>query len=339
MRKLLIFLSIPLFLLAQEDLTPEQIQEELDADEAQFKHAKEMFNPWYAGPLLTGSAHMMPPGYIGIQPYIFVTDTYASYNGDWHSVGSPDLVQLNPQVSALQAGITDWLDASLAMQGFTNWKEGVSSGGLGDTNLTLGLRLVSEGAWMPAMKIGVGETFPTGKYQKLSADKNGTDSTGAGSYQTALSFRIAKLFFWATNHPLNLRSTFTWTIPSSVHVRGINAYGGGTDTNGSMDLGYQYNVSFGLEWSFTQKWVFCNDFIYVHSNEDTFSGTPGISPTGTPFDLNIPSSEQFSLCPGIEYNPTSDLNFLAGVWFTVAGRNSGNFISGIVSMSYTFAVK
>lgn len=42
--------------------TPEEIQRELEQDEILFKQALEMFNPWYAGPLLTGGAHMMPPG-------------------------------------------------------------------------------------------------------------------------------------------------------------------------------------------------------------------------------------------------------------------------------------
>ena len=53
------FLLAALPLMAQEEIpheTPEQIQHELDEAETQYKHALEMFNPWYAGPLLTGSA-------------------------------------------------------------------------------------------------------------------------------------------------------------------------------------------------------------------------------------------------------------------------------------------
>lgn len=330
-----LLLLFPLAIHTQEsevsEETPEEIEQELQGAEEQFKQAKEMFNPWYSGPLLTGGAHMMPPGYIGLQPYVFVTDNHARYNEDRHSIDIPDLVQLNPQINALQAGVTSWLDLALALQGVVNWQNEKSSGGFGDMNLTAGFKILSEGIYIPAIKIGIGENFPTGRYQKLSLHKLGLDATGSGSYATTLSFRIAKLVLWSTQHPLNLRSTFSYTIPTTVHVKGLNTYGGAIDTGGKVRPGNSFNLSVGMELSFTQKWVFANDFVYLYSNRSKFSGHSS-APVGGP------SSDQFSLAPAIEYNPSPNLGILGGLWFSVIGRNSFNFLSGVVSVTYTFNV-
>jgi len=337
MKRSFFILLTPAFLLWAQ--SPQEIQGELNAAQAQYEHAKEMFNPWYSGPLLTGSAHMMPPGYLSLQPYLFVADNYAVFDKHYNSHGIPDLVQLNPQINALQAGITSWLDVALSMQGFVNWQKEKSSGGFGDMNLTVGFPLLTEGLYVPAMKIGIGETFPTGRYQKLTSGKGAVQATGQGSYQTTFSYRIAKLLFWDTLHPLNTRATFAYTIPTTVHVKGLNAYGGGFGTDGKVRPGNQLSVSLGLEWSFTQKWVFANDFVYTHGNKTKFSGSTGTLSDGTPAKMGAPSSNQFSLAPAIEYNFSSMLGVLGGVWFVVAGQNSSKFVQGIVSVTYTWKVK
>jgi len=335
MNRYLFILSLPFLLWAQ---SPQEIQQEINQAQADYEHAKELFNPWYSGPLLTGGAHMMPPGYIGLQPYVYVADTYAAFDKHYTSHGIPDLIQLNPQINALQAGITSWLDVALGMQGFVNWQRDQSSGGFGDLGLTFGFPLLVEGPYIPAMKIGIGETFPTGRYQNLTHGKTAVQATGLGSYQTTLSYRIAKIFFASTLHPLNMRATFAYTIPSTVHVKGFNSYGGGFGAHGKVRPGNQLSVSVGMEWSVTQRWVFANDFVYSHSNRTKFNGYAGTLAGGTPSKVGAPSSEQFSLAPAIEYNFSSMFGILGGVWFVVAGRNSSKFVQGIVSVTYTWKV-
>lgn len=335
MKKYILTLIIPFVLFAQ---STQQIQKEINEARRQYEHAKELFNPWYSGPLLTGGAHMMAPGYIGLQPYLFVADNYAVFDGHYTSHGIPDLIQLNPQINALQAGITSWLDIALGIQGFCNWQDNKYSGGLGDTAVTLGFPLLVEDLYVPAMKIGIQETFPTGRYQKLTPGKVAVQGIGMGSYQTTLSYRIAKLCFWSTLHPLNLRSTVAYTIPTTVHVKGFNSYGGGYDTRGTVRPGNQLSVSVGMEWSVTQRWVFANDFVYAHHNRTKFSGKKGTTKDGNTAHTGAPSSEQFSLAPAIEYNFSSMLGVLGGVWFSFAGRNSSKFVQGIVSVTYTWKV-
>ena len=57
-----------------ENITPKEIQTEIDDAQKQFEEAKKMFNPWYAGPLLTSSAHVAAPGTWNFQPYLYIID-------------------------------------------------------------------------------------------------------------------------------------------------------------------------------------------------------------------------------------------------------------------------
>jgi hypothetical protein len=315
--------------------SPEQIQEELNDAETQFKHAQEMFNPWYAGPLLTGSASMMPPGMGNIQPYLFATDNYAVYTSKRKVQDVPDLWSVNPQV-IVQAGLTSWLDLAFLAQTQTNSRHRTQSTFLGDTSLFAGFKILKQGLWVPGIKVGLNETFPSGKYKNLKANRNGTDSTGGGSYVTGLSLKFGKLLFWSYKHPMNLRLTMTYNIPSTVQLRGLNSYGGGIGTSGKVRPGNNFNASFGMEYSFTQRWVFATDVVYQVAARTKFTGTPGLNPNGTPALNGSGSNDQLSLAPAIEYNPNPNLGILGGVWFSVYGRNSSDFLSGIISVTYTF---
>ncbi len=330
---------VPLLLFCQTThKSPREIQEELDQAEKRLQHAEELFNPWYAGPLLTGSPSMVPPGEGLIQPYVFVTDNYATFDGNRHSESIPDLVNLNP-LMFFQTGVTNWLDTILIVQGDVNWQNGLTGGGFGDTTWQLGFPITRQGLYLPAMKIYLTEVFPTGRYQKLSATKSGLESTGGGSFQTGIGFVIGKIILWDTLHPMSLRLSLNYTVPAPVHVKGFNSYGGGYDTDGTIYPGNTFKASFGSEVSLTQNWVFANDVVYQTSAHTRFSGTTGTTLShgrGSAASVGGGSSDSLSLAPAIEYNFTPNLNLLGGVWFTVYGRNTHNFVSGIISLVYAF---
>ena len=79
-RYLSFLLMVPCLLCAQEVKTPAQIQKELNEAQAKYEQSKTMFNPWYTGPLVAPPASMMPVGMGDVQPYLFVSGTYANYN-------------------------------------------------------------------------------------------------------------------------------------------------------------------------------------------------------------------------------------------------------------------
>ncbi len=156
-------------------------------------------------------------------------------------------------------------------------------------------------------------------------------------YQTTLGFNISKVvWWWWLAHPMAFRLAQSWNIPATVHVSGYNAYGGGEGTHGKVRLGNGYSADFGYELTLTQRWVFALDVVYEYSQAVTFSGHKGVNTKGAPNVVGGPFNDQLSLAPAIEYNVNENLGFLGGVWFTVWGRNSLDFVSGIVSFTYTF---
>lgn len=327
------FLSVSLF--AQpEHKTPQEIQRELDEAEDQLKKAEEMFDPWYTGPLITPSASMMPPGYANTQFYSYVTQSYAAFNEDRKSISfKDDSFNFNP-LNVLQFGVTDSMDTSIILQTQTNWLNGRSAGGFGDITCNVGFKIQDQTLYIPKMKFSIQETFPTGAYQNLRPD--GLDGAGKGTYQTTFSFALTKIMFWSTQHPVNARLAIAYKVNTPVKVRGFNSYGGGFGTHSTVHPGNTFNADFGIEVSFNQHWVLANDFVYTATNKTRFTGYSGLNADGTPASVGGGFSDNFSLAPAIEYNWSSNLGILAGVQFSVYGRNSTNFISTIISITYGF---
>ncbi len=340
-RSLYLFLASALLLSFQAQAAvyppppPDVIQAELDQAESDFYEARKMFNPWYSGPLLTGSAHTLDPGLFLLQPYLYVIDNYRKYNNQRDAISIPDLVQVNPQIF-FQTGIVKGLDIALGLQGLWQRQMGISSGGIGDTSLTLGIQLIDEGPYVPALKIGLSESFPSGKYRNLDPSKNGLDGVGAGSYETTISLNFGKVVWWILTHPMAIRFSLNYKLPSKVHVNSFNSYGGGFGTDGTVRPAKVFTGDIGIEYSFTQRWVFATDIVYNYFGRTRFSGTPGITAAGTPASNVNSFGDQLSLAPAIEYNPSGSMGILGGVWFTVYGRNAFDFISGVISYYQVF---
>ncbi len=317
------------------DVPANELQKELSQAEEDFQKAKKMFNPWYAGPLLTGSAHVLPVGMFNVQPYIFVTDNYARFNAKRKSSSIPDLLQINTPF-ILQTGLFPKVDVTVTPQYIHNEQNSISYGGLGDTSLSFGIALMQETPYLPALKLAVSESFPTGKYKNLSPLKNGLDALGSGAYQTTLSLNASKIIWWWLLHPVSLRFSANYKIPTSVKVKEFNAYGGGFGTDGKVKLGHSFTVNFAFEYSITQNWVFASDFSFVSSLKSTFKGIPGITSTLETATVGSSYSDQLSIAPAIEYLFNSNIGILGGAWFSVYGKNSSHFISGVISATAAF---
>ncbi|MBM3193589.1 MAG: hypothetical protein FJZ59_05100 [Chlamydiae bacterium] len=335
----LLFLSFFSLIFADEKVTtdrtpmktPEEIQLEINKAQTDFEVAEIMFNPWYTGPLITGSASMVPPKQVMLQPYLYFTTNYAAFNAQRQSKGVPNSYVLNPLI-VIQAGITNWMDVTTVPGGYFKWSQGEYGQGFGDLPIQLGFPLLKETLYIPKMKLLIGETFPTGKYQHLNPNKLGLDISGQGAFQTLIALNMTKVFWWFELHPIATRLGSNISIPNNkINVHGFNAYGGGYGTNGKIKEGVTLNLDFGLEVSINQKWVFATDIAYTYSAKSTFSGTAGELSPGLPAINGLPWSDSLSLAPAIEYNQSDSAGFIAGIWFPVTGRNSANFASLVLS--------
>lgn len=336
MRLLTIFLCLSLFSWTQETKTPEEIQKELDDAETTYKKAKSMFNPWYTGPLVTPSPSMMPPGDANIQPYLFVTGQWASFNSERKSVPLKDNLYTLQLTTPMQIGITHTMDVAIAPEGTANWQKGQSGGGFNDLSITLGFPITFQTLYVPGMKFTIAESFPTGKYQHLSTNGLGLNSTGSGAYQTTFGYAVGKVIWWTYPYPMNVRAFVGYTVSTEVHVSDFNSYGGGFGTDGTVHPGNKLTADFGMELSFTQRWVFALDVVYTATNPSRFHGTLGHNADGTAASVGTPYQDNLSLAPAIEYNWNDSLGILWGVQFAVYGRSSPIFATGQFSVEYTW---
>lgn len=329
--------SLPLFAQQQREIkTPEQIQAELDQAQKDFETAQKMFIPWYTGPLITGSANNLPAGKWNIQPYLFFTVNHAVYDDDRKSIDVPNVWIIQP-LFILQRGLTSWLDATIGPQGFFRWRKGESAAEFGDLTLSFGLQVLKQTPYVPSIRITIGESFPTGRFEKLSPNKAGIDASGIGAYATIIGLFFNKIYWENPLHPVSVRIAATYEIPNhEVSVQDFNTFGGGFGTDGNVCVGQTLNLDLGVEVSLTQQWVFAMDVAYFYSRETTFKGNPGVDAFGNPASVGGPSADQLSLAPAIEYNVSERGGFIGGIWFSVTGRNSPNFVSLVLSYTYLF---
>ncbi|MBY0529773.1 MAG: hypothetical protein K2P51_06240 [Rhabdochlamydiaceae bacterium] len=294
--------------------------------------AQEPFEPLYAGTLLQFYGENIPPGHISVEPYVYVLRQYGTYNSHWNVVHAPKITSEQWFVF-LETGITKWIDFNLIVPSESTQAYGHNSILFSDLEAYLGFQLAKDkkGSWLPDIRLLVGESFPTGKYQNLNPKKQGADISGSGAYETTLILVLDKTYYWLKTHPiaLNLNLYYTWLTKVKVH--GFNAYGGNADTEGVVKPGNQFEMNLAAEFSLTRNWVVGMDLHYIHFDHSLFHGRPG-----TGLIPGLPSSEQWSLAPCIEYNFSERFNVSTGAWFSVLGRNAPAFAGGIATIYWYF---
>lgn len=289
------------------------------------------YDPWYTGPILAISGSNEPPGRIQMQPFFFVANQYANYSGNWSKDYTSNTTQLNYS-NVFQSGITNWLDVSFFPQFFTTISEGQRRTKPGDTSLSFGLKALynKRGTLQPDIRLSLNFEFPTGKYDQLNPQTQGTDAVGGGAYSFQPTLVIRKWFFMFPNHPFRINLNTTFETSSKIYVRDLNIFGGGKGTRGWVNPGNSYSNNLSLELSLTQRWVFVTELLYSHTWASSFSGTPGPAPVGTD------STDLLSISNEIEYCLSDSYGWVGGVWYTVAGRNATAFITPVISFYYEY---
>lgn len=300
------------------------------------QHPEITYIPWFTGPLLSPTPINMQPGHPAIEPSITIINTYGEYDSNWKLKSKSNEWSINPFLD-FQMGFTNRIGLEILASFISNFKKDQTATRMQDTILLLGFQIANDkkNSWIPDIRIDLQEVIPTGSYQKLNPKKLGIDSTGQGAFQTGPLFIVQKMFY-PGNHFLLLKGSIGYLFPSTVHVKGFNAYGGGFKTSGKVHPGQILTSFFTAEYSLSQQWGIGFDASYTYEKKAAFIGSPGFDQNGTPAMVGLPSSSQFSLAPFIEYNFSPMMGILWGSWFTVAGRNSTAFASGYFAYLYVF---
>jgi hypothetical protein len=302
--------------------------------------------------LLAPSARIIQPGHVNFEPYVLASKRSHIYNKHWHTQHVPTFVSVQTQLQ-LKTGLCKDFDFQIAPTFSWNHSKGQARWVYNDLPIGINYQLVGNhhDSWLPQVKLSVGEIFPTGPYQKLDLRKNGTDAGGQGSFQTYVAITFGKLYHIYERIWLNLRLNASYIYLASVHVKGLNSYGGSDDTKGKVRPGQQWSQDFGMELSLSQNWALALDIFNWMGDKTTFHGRRGTMPRQsnvpaflpvTPifFDIVVPLTEanigspsfnQVSLAPAIEYNFSANHGIIAGAWFTVAGRNASDFTQIVIA--------
>lgn len=286
--------------------------------------------PWFTGPLLAPSPVTVPKGHINYEPYLYATANIGRYQNNWHRKDRKTLWNIYTQ-QLLQVGINSWADFQITPTCYYNYTQGAGSWEMGDLPLGFDFQLYANNPSLEKWRIVLGftlkETIPIGKYQNLNPKKLGTDNGGEGSWQTTLILNWGNLFYLGKDRFITWRNSLQYTIPSSVHVKNLNVYGGAAGTKGTVYPAQVVTFDTAIELTLTQNWVFAMDVVGTWTDKTDFKGK-------TTAPNTLPPSWQFSLAPAIEYNWSASIGIIIGSWFTIAGKNSTQFASGIAAFNY-----
>lgn len=294
------------------------------------------YAPWFTGSLLAPTPINMKPGHPAIEPSLTVFNTYGRYDSNWKLKKQDHTWTINPFLD-FQFGITNNVGIETLISYVSNFKNGKTFNHFQDTIVLFGYQISNDikGCWIPDLRLILQETFPTGKYQKLDPNKEGIDSTGFGSFQTGPVLAFRKLFYLSNNF-FSLRGSLGYLFPSTVNVKGFNTYGGGYGTKGKVKPGQVFIAFLSGEYSINQRWVLAFDSELFYQRRSRFSGKNGVTALGETANTGLPFSVQISFAPEFEYNLTPRSGLLAGVWFTLAGKNSLAFASTFLAYLYVF---
>ena len=286
-------------------------------------------SPWFTGPLLTPASVTVPKGHFNIEPFTFFHVTTGEYDTKWRSQSVNNFYTVT-EIIPLQAGFTHFMDGQIAPSVSHRFTKGEQTTRLDDLPFNVGFQLFPRrsGSLAPAVRLTLGASIPIGKYHKLDPDLFSTDSSGNGSWKPAINLVFGNIYQLSSKSCLSARFSLGYQAQTPVKVKGVNAFGGTSTTKGTAYPGGLFTAVLGSEYTITKKLVFATDVLYQYRNKSRFSGNPG-----APGAMDNPISQNLSIAPALEYNFTVNVGMITGIWFSLCGRNSDDFTSGVIAIN------
>ena len=291
------------------------------------------FKQWFTGPLFTPMAITPEKAHPALEITVGFKSQYGVYDSNWKIKNEPDLWSVFNYYD-LQIGFSSILGMEVIGSWTNNFRQSAHSTNLQDTIVRLGFQVTNEvpGTWIPDFRVLIQEVFPSGKYRKLDPQKNGTDLTGLGTFQTGLYLAFQKLFTLNDHHKYQMRFSAGYFVPVPTHVKGFNAYGGGFGTQGTIYPGNYISIFNSGEYNLNSHWAIAYDANFQYNFKGRFSGKRGCLPSGQKARVEAPETVTLTLAPEIEYTFTESTGMLVGAWFSLTGKNTPAFASMFLSI-------
>jgi len=297
---------------------------------------------WWTGPLLAASAATLPQGHFLIEPYLYDSMVYGRYDRNGTRLATArehDIGSLTYVLYGLMDRVSVGLLPRFGLKGAT---QGQSSSGIrvGDLGLQGQYRLTQfqEGHWLPTISLVVGETLPTGKYDRLDARPG--DGFGAGAHTTTLSLYSQSYFWMRTGRIVRARLDLSYSRADQVAVEGVSVYGTPAGFRGHAWPGDSFTVDSAWEYSLTRNWVLALDAVYEHDASTRVAGGYVVQRGSVSQPVNLVessgSSDSLAFAPAIEYNWNGHVGVIFGAKLVARGRNTAATITPVTAVNLIY---
>lgn len=296
---------------------------------------------WWTGPLLAPAAGTLPHGHWLVEPYFYDVMPYGHFDrnrtlqssGASHSMGNQ---------SYIEYGLVDKFTLGLIPRiGFHESTAGQDSAGFAVGDLSLqgayALTPYRPDSWMPMTSLVIGETFPIGKYDRLSGKTDG--ALGSGAYSTAVSLYSQKYFWMPNGRILRTRLDLTYSISQWASVHGESVYGTLDGFGGRARPGPSFVGDLAFEYSVTRSWVLATDIDWEHDGNTRVQGSySALVASAQPGFLvqDSGSSEILYLAPAVEYNWSPTMGVIAGARVAAMGRSVTATVTPVAAVNMVF---
>ena len=288
---------------------------------------------WWTGPLLAPNAATLPQGHWLLEPYVYDLMPYGYFDDDRTLRSTAAAHEIGSQ-SYIEYGVVDSFTLGLIPRlGLHESSAGQDAGGfaVGDLTLQGAYRLTQfrQGSWIPATSFVIGETFPTGKYDRLDGQTDG--ALGSGAYSSTMSLYSQSYFWMPTGRILRTRFDLSYSLSQWATVRGVSVYGTSGGFSGRAHPGQSLVGDLAFEYSETRNWVFAMDIWWEHDGNTRLEGG-----YGSYLVRDSGSDDLLYLAPAIEYNWSDRMGVIAGARVAASGRNVTATVTPVAALNMVF---
>ncbi|PTR34233.1 hypothetical protein C8J98_102421 [Luteibacter sp. OK325] len=288
----------------------------------------------FTGPLVTPAVNTLPANSVNVEPYLIHTNSRGWYDGDGNRHAEKPTIRQWQVAVPIIYGLTDNISVQVTLNAARTSVGGSHSDGLrmGDSAVRVQTRLKAPEADGTGLVLAasLAQRLPTGKYHHL--DTNALNGVGDGARRTTLALGAQELHWLNNGHALRWRGQLAWSpAPGRVRLRGPSVYNTPAGFYGYARPGETWSASLAAEYVLDSRWVLVGEGIWNRASGARVDGTAG----GHGKYAYYPA-HAFSLAPAVEYHFSPRVGLIAGVQFSVGGRNATDYVAPQVALNMVF---
>lgn len=292
----------------------------------------------FTGPLVTANPAGVPRGHWYIEPYLVRVDSDAGYDANGRRQRSSDSgawLTVVPIAYGMGERVTAQVNLSAARADAAGARSGAVRAGDTTARLQYLLQAPSADGTRPAISVALLQRFATGSYDRIGG--NPLNAQGDGVQRTTFALGVQQVLWMPNDRPLRWRGQLSASpAPARVALHDSSVYGTDPGFRGSIARGSLLGLSLGAEYSVNARWVAALDVTASRESDQHITGYAPGSEGLRSINQRRPSSSSVSVAPAIEYHFSPSLGLIAGVEFSVGGRNSGAFVSQQIALGMFF---